>query len=62
MFCQLQNIFYVRHLKSNIIKRIYLNSDQEVILGEIEVFTSENEDNYDFIKDVSNAVSLGLLS
>ena len=37
---------------------MYLFSDQEVILGEMEVFTSENEDNSDLMKDVSDDVSL----
>ena len=47
-----------RYLKSNIIRKIYLYSDQEVILGEMEVFTSQNEDNSDLMKDVSEDVSL----
>ena len=33
-------------------------SDPEVILGEMEVFTSQNEDNSDLMKDVSEDVSL----
>ena len=36
-------------------------SNQEVILGEREVFTSQNEDNSDLMKDVSEDVSLDLL-
>ena len=47
-----------RYLKSNIIRKIYLYSNQEVILGEMEVFTSQNEDNSDLMKDVSEDVSL----
>ena len=37
---------------------MYLFSDQEVIIGEMEVFTSKNEDNSDLMKDVSDDVSL----
>lgn len=47
-----------RYLKSNIIRKIYLYSDQQVILGEMEVFISENEDNSDLMKDVSEDGSL----
>lgn len=36
---------------------MYLYSDEKVILGEKEVFTSENEDNSDLVKDVSHNVS-----
>ena len=46
------------YLKSNIIRKIYLYSDQEVILGEMDVFISQNEDNSDLMKDVSEDMSL----
>ena len=46
------------YLKSNIIRKIYLYSDQEVILGEMDIFISQNEDNSDLMKDVSEDMSL----
>ena len=33
-------------------------SDQEVILGEMEVFTSQREDNSDLMKDICDDMSL----
>ena len=47
-----------RYLKSNILRKIYLYSDQEVLLGEMKVFIGQNEDNFDLMKDVSEDVSL----
>ena len=46
------------YLKSNIIRKIYLYSNQEVILGEMDIFISQNKDNSDLMKDVSKDVSL----
>ena len=50
--------FLPMYLKSNIIRKIYLYSNQEVILGEMDIFISQNEDNSDLMKDVSKDVSL----
>ena len=47
-----------KYLKSNIIKRIYLYSNQEVVIGEMDIFSSENEDNSDLMKDISKDLSL----
>ena len=41
--------------KSNIIEKMY--SDQEVVLGEMEVFTSYNEDNSYLMKGVNDDLS-----
>ena len=47
-----------KYLNSNIIKKIYLYSNQNVILGEMEIFSSQYEDNSDLTVDISDDVSL----
>ena len=47
-----------KYLNSNIIKRIYLYSNQEVIIGEMDIFSSRNEDNSDLMKDINKDLSL----
>ena len=47
-----------KYLNSNIIKRIYLYSNQEVIIGEMDIFSSGNEDNSDLMKDINKDLSL----
>ena len=47
-----------KYLNSNIITKIYLYSNQNVILGEMEIFSSQHEDNSDLKVDISDDVSL----
>ena len=47
-----------KNLNSNIITKIYLYSNQNVILGEMEIFSSQHEDNSDLKVDISDDVSL----
>ena len=47
-----------KYLNSDIITKIYLYSNQNVIPGEMEIFSSQYEDNSDLEVDISDDVSL----
>ena len=46
------------YLNSNIITKMFLYANENVIIGEMEIFSSQYENNSDLIIDISDDVSL----